>query len=108
MFSSYEQYVKLHQFLSQLTKVCSAKIITKESGLIDYWVDWADKGLFAFDYQDVHRNEKFDRYDLMAAPSQPLLGEIIQQFHEFQGVVARFNVAFSGDILFSQLKELEI
>jgi hypothetical protein len=103
VFSSYESYVGVYNLLSDRQSLTAAQIISKEPGIKDFWRDWAQKGLFAYDYLDIHRTEKFDRYDLIAIPRSPLLVGEIPEVNEFINIIPQFNFAFSGNIQFGQL-----
>ncbi|HEY4112297.1 hypothetical protein [Puia sp.] len=105
VFYSYESYVVLESVFGDLPKITVAKLATKESGRKDYWVNWAQKGLFAFDNEDVHRNQRLDRYDLIAVPEKALLFDGVPEIGACEDIIPRFNLAFTGDISFSQLKE---
>jgi len=105
VFSSYNSYVGLNDFLYDAGYSTTAEIISKESGMKDFWRDWALKGLFAFDYYDVHRQEKFDRYDLIAKPGRPLLARVVPEMMAFDEIVPWFKLSFNEDLSFSQMKE---
>lgn len=107
VFNSYKSYIGLNNFLYDHGKSPTAEIISKESGSKDFWMEWVLKGLFAYDYYDVHRKEKFDRYDLIAIPGLPLLVKAVPELSAFDEVIPKFNLAFSTDILFKQLVETE-
>lgn len=62
----------------------------------------------AYDYQDIHRMVKFDRYDLIAVPRKVLVADEIPQMEVFNAIIPRFEFAFTGDISFAQMKEKEM
>lgn len=107
-FSSYESYLVLHQFFLNIQKSTTADIISKENGAKDYWIACAERGLFAYDCYDIHRTKKINRYDLIAAPGNPLLTGNILDLDAFDDIIPRFNLTFSGNLLFAQLRENEI
>ena len=41
------------------------------------WCDLARKGLFAFDYHDIHRTNRLHLYDLMARPANPVPASVL-------------------------------
>ena len=108
VFSSYESYMGLNNFIYDHGRSPTAEIISKESGRKDFWLNWALKGLFAYDYYDVHRKEKFDRYDLIAIPGKPLLVREVPKVSAFDEVIPTFKLTFSSDILFRELMEAEL
>lgn len=108
VLSSYESYIGLANILYHRDKFTSAEIISKETGKKDHWRDWAQKGLFAYDYYDIHRMEKFERYDLIAVPGVPLKVGVIPGVNVFYEVMPRFDLAFGANITMSQLKGSEL
>jgi hypothetical protein len=70
--SSYENYKDLRQRIELTPKITSAIVVTREKGNFRDWTAYADKGLFAFDFQDIHRTDKKNHYDLIAKPTRPL------------------------------------
>ena len=70
--SSFENYEELRRRIELTTKTTSAIVETREKGDFDDWIAYADKGFFAFDFQDIHRTEKKNQYDLIARPARPL------------------------------------
>jgi hypothetical protein len=75
--SSLENYEDLRKRIELISKTTTAIVVTKEKGNFSDWTAYADKGLFAFDFQDVHRATKKNQYDLIARPVKPLtIGEL--------------------------------
>jgi hypothetical protein len=108
VFSSFESYTGLNSLLYDHGKSPTAQIISKESGIKNFWRDWALRGLFAYDYYDVHRKEKLGRYDLIAIPGQPLLVSAFPEVYAFDEIIPRFRLTFSTDISFTQMMETEL
>ena len=69
---SYDNYIGLRQLVNSLPKSTSFVLTTTEQGNFSEWTSYAEKGLFAFDFQDVHRATAKDQYDLIARPVLPL------------------------------------
>ncbi len=69
---SFEDYQNLRQIIELISKSTSATLVTHQKGNFNDWIAYADKGFFAFDFQDVHRTEKKNQYDLIARPTRPL------------------------------------
>ena len=64
--------------LSALPLRGAATLLVK-NGDMSSWTRLAERGLYAFDWQDVHRSSKQSRhsYDLVALPPQPLRVEAL-------------------------------
>lgn len=69
---SYENYIGLKQVINLLPKSTSFILTTLEKGNFSDWTPYAEKGLFAFDFQDVHRKIVKNQYDLIARPLLPI------------------------------------
>lgn len=69
---SYDNYIGLRQLFNSLPKSTSFVLTTTEQGNFSDWTSYAEKGLFAFDFQDVHRTTAKNQYDLIAQPVVPL------------------------------------
>ena len=69
---SYDNYIGLRQLINSLPKSTSFVLTTTEQGNFSDWTSYAEKGLFAFDFQDVHRTIVKNQYDLIARPILPL------------------------------------
>lgn len=70
--SSFENYQDLRQSIELTPKSTSATLVTRQKGNFSDWLAYANKGFFAFDFQDVHRTNKKNQYDLIARPAIPL------------------------------------
>lgn len=70
--TSYENYIELKQFINSFSKSTSFLLTTTEQGNFSDWTSYAEKGLFAFDFQDVHRTIAKNQYDLIARPLLPI------------------------------------
>ena len=70
--SSFENYLQLKHEFELLPKITNAVLETSEQGDLTDWIGNAEKGLFAFDFQDIHRMIKKNQYDLIARPATPL------------------------------------
>ena len=69
---SYDTYIGLKQLINSLPKSTSFVLATPEQGDFSGWTSYAEKGLFAFDFQDIHRSIAKNQYDLIARPIRPL------------------------------------
>lgn len=69
---SYDTYIELTSLINSLPKSTSFVLVTTEQGDFSAWTSYAERGLFAFDFQDVHRAIAKNQYDLIARPVLPL------------------------------------
>jgi hypothetical protein len=76
-------------------------------GTVDDWKRWAEKGLFAYDYRDIHRTNKLEQYDCIAIPEKPLLAKDASVLKDFEKMIPRFDLAFGENITFHQMKNAE-
>lgn len=70
--SSFEIYEVLRQIIEGIPGSTTGIVVTREKGDFSDWITYAEKGLFAFDFQDIHRTVKKNQYDLIAKPTRPL------------------------------------
>ena len=70
--ASYDNYIRLNRWIESLPLFTSAILTTSEAGDFSSWILYAEKGLFAFDFQDIHRLKPKKQYDLIARPVNPL------------------------------------
>ena len=96
---SYDDYIGLRQLITSLPKSTSFVLTTTEQGDFSDWTSYAEKGLFAFDFQDVHRSIAKKQYDLIARPALPLNFMDINIPTNIQDSLVKLNCDFSnGDI----------
>jgi hypothetical protein len=69
---SYENYIALHQIISLLPKSSLYTLETLVAGNFSFWISYAEKGLFTFDFQDSSRKIQKGQYDLIAKPISPV------------------------------------
>jgi hypothetical protein len=67
-----EEFHALEAAVDALTAAADFEEVYAGYGNYLEWHDLARKGLFAFDYQDVHRTRQLHHYDLMARPVNPV------------------------------------
>lgn len=102
---SFELYLQLDSFIQSINRNTTAILVTKEKGNFKDWLSYTAKGLFAFDYQDIHRKQKLDRYDLIAQPTTPLSN--LKGIEKFINIIPTFNLVFDENISIEQLKKSE-
>ncbi len=108
--ASYEDYLDIWETISSLPEISKAKQVSKGPGTYDDWLDYARKGLFAFDFQDIHRKEKTHRYDLLAKPLNYLPVQSMDIPQEIIEKIPVFDLSFpevGEGILESDLRKLE-
>ncbi|MBO9703589.1 MAG: hypothetical protein J7604_25520 [Sporocytophaga sp.] len=69
---TFENYMDLGRRIESSPKTTSAIVVTSEKGNFADWIGYAEKGFFAYDFQDVHRSDKKNQYDLIARPVRPM------------------------------------
>lgn len=100
VYSSLELYSKVMEIVESLpSKDSNVGIAHKEK---DEFYQLAQKGLFVYDNQDVHRVEKLEQYDLINTPSVPITLEEAC-LTPFSTIIPKFNLVFGNTI---KLKEL--
>jgi hypothetical protein len=103
--SSFENYLDLRERIELTLKTTSAIVTTREKGDFSEWISYADKGFFAFDFQDVHRTDKKNQYDLIARPARPLTIDQLHLPSLLADSLAKVDCDFSdGDITTEKLK----
>lgn len=106
--SSFELYKQLFALIDKFPRFTTAVLVTKENGVFNDWLVYSQKGLYAFDYQDVHRENKFNQYDLISKPVAPLIINQVKNIELYLSIIPRFNLVFNDNISFQQLKETEL
>lgn len=99
---SYDLYNQLMSTISGLNERCSAIRITPNNGDLSDWDMYARKGLYAFDYQDVHRKDqdKLNQYDLISKPSAPIHIEELELNNQLISIIPRLKCDFrDGGVL---------
>jgi len=104
---SFELYNRLFSLIDSLPGITEAKSVIKIGGNSGHWQKLSRKGLFAFDYQDIHRTSKLNQYDLISKPAVPLKSSQISGIDQCLDIIPRFNLIFESDISFQKLQEFE-
>ena len=105
---SQEKYFQLQKLILNLPIITKAITFTNEKGNFSDWISYSEKGLFAFDYQDAHRVNKTDLYDLITKPIKPLLASHIKELNYFIEIIPVFDLIFENNISFEDLKNFEM
>lgn len=96
---SYDNYIGLKQLINSLPRSTSFVLTSVEQGNFSDWAFYAEKGLFAFDFQDTHRSVVKNQYDLIARPLVPLNIEDICIPANLLDALVKLDCDFlSGDI----------
>lgn len=103
--SSFEKYQKLASIINNLPFTTKATQFTSEKGHFRDWIEYSKKGIFAFDYQDIHRTEKFDRYDLISLPKIPIKLNQLNDCDSIIDILPRFNLPFDNNLSFKDLEK---
>lgn len=72
IWANREKFYLLETAISGLVESDTFKKVLTAPGNHVHWFDFARKGLFAFDYHDVHRTNRLYGYDLIAQPGNPV------------------------------------
>lgn len=96
---SFNNYNELQEIIYSLPKTTSSILTAVEQGNFSNWIAYAEKGLFAFDFQDVHRIVAKGQYDLVAKPTSPLRLKDIQMPSKLLDTLAQLDCVFAdGDV----------
>jgi len=106
--SSYDKYMGLDDLMYHLPNITNPVVLMKERKNNSYWEKQSQKGLFAFDYFDIHRKQKFEQYDLVSVPATPINFNSIPDIDLYTEIISRFNLIFQGNISFIDLQKAEI
>lgn len=109
VMSSYDRYIELAEFVNNLPEICSSKLYTKEKGRFNIWHFHSKRGLIAYDFLDVHRNEneRLNRYDLITFPERPITYDLIPNMALYNDIIARFSLDFNNNTSFKDLQAAE-
>ena len=98
-------YIKVASEIENLPFICKANLITKSEGRFDDWLEYSQQGIIAFDYQDVHRNEKTGNYDLISKPEELITVEQIGLKSSLINKIPKFNLNFDVE---SSIAEIDL
>ena len=104
-FNSLGEFQKLQSIINSLSLNSQAKQITKYVGDFSDWLRYSTKGLYAYDYQDIHRSTKMNEYDIISIPEKPLLLLENLELKNMMPVLPKFNLIFGENISFENLKQ---
>lgn len=103
---SFENYIGLKEIIELLPNITSATLNTSEKGNFETWLSYANKGLFAFDFQDFHRTITKDQYDLIAVPMIPLSLNELNLPSNVLATIVKLDCDFkSGDLKTEKINE---
>jgi len=107
---SFELYVELSELINNLAEISSSQLYSKEKGRFDIWHFHSRRGLIGYDYEDAHRKqpERLNRYDLLTVPGTPIDFNSIQGIAQYNPIIPRFDLVFSGNIPFEDLRRTEL
>ena len=103
---SFEDYINLKENIALLPIITLSKLVTTEGGNFSSWLSYANKGLFAFDFQDFHRTTFKNQYDLIACPSTPLNLQDLKLPQNILSSIIKLDCNFSdGDLKIEKINE---
>ena len=91
---SFELFKELQELIAKLPENSTTNQVITNSGDFSCWLKYSRKGLFAFDFQDVHRIDKLNQYDLIATPSPPLNIKDLKLKKELIIIIPQFDCNF--------------
>jgi hypothetical protein len=96
---SFDEYLLIKREISLLPKFSPYQLVTSMAGNFSDWIGYAEKGLFAFDFQDIHRAEKKNYYDLIAKPVHGIKADNLNFSEKFLENITKLDCDFSkGDL----------
>lgn len=101
---SLQKYSALEKIIKDLPKVSKAKLCTNCKGDFSDFVSYSEKGLFSYDYQDVHRQAKMNCYDLISQPEKPINITNVQGLDCLLEIIPIFDLVFNNNITFQELE----
>ena len=105
---SFDKYQQLDITIDSLKIITQAILYTKRKGKFQDWILYSQKGFFAYDYQDAHRDTKLGQYDLISKPANPLTINKTFALAAFNDIIPKFDIIFNTDIAFQTLRKTEI
>jgi hypothetical protein len=102
---SYDNYIQIKKLINSLPKSTSFVLTTAERCDFSDWASCAEKGLYAFDFRDVHRLIAKNQYDLIARPLLPLNFKNINIPTNLLDALAKLDCDFSKGYLPTELIE---
>lgn len=101
---SKELYLELKKIIEELdTNIVTVKT-TKFTAIFDDWENYSKKGLFSYDYQDVHRINKLNQYDILFKPQNPITTNHINLKKHFS-IIPQFDLKFGTTLSFESMKK---
>jgi len=94
VWSSLELYNELYEIIENLPEVTQPQLVYKGNGYFTDWLAYASKGLFAYDYHDIHRTKKLKQYDLIAVPDNPTKIEDLMLSQKLINYIPKLRVEF--------------
>ena len=71
-------------------------IVNNTKGESNGWVEYSERGFYAFDFQDVHRKIKLDQYDLISMPKGDVRLRNLNLKSELVELLPRFDLSFDA------------
>jgi hypothetical protein len=97
-------YNDLATFLETLTVSSDALKIETKEGQYDEWEEYARKGIFAYDNENIHSTNNVDRYHLIYKLLKPINISGLSGLQNFKTIIPSFNLEFKDSLTFDELK----
>jgi hypothetical protein len=94
----------LDEQFDKLPRTCAARLLEPLKRPDDF-VDIAERGIFVYDWSDVHRagKDRINAYELIAVPSNPI--DVSQLPHDLAALAASSRLA---DVAFETAKRIDV
>jgi len=89
-------YIKIIEEIENLLFKYTAQLVINSDGRFDDWIKYSKQGIIAFDYQEVHRIEKHEVYDLISKPNNLMTAEAIGINKKIIKKIPKFNMSFNS------------
>ncbi len=97
-------YNELAVFIEELDKTSDAINVHNGKGKYDDWEEYAQKGIFAYDNENIHTIGYPNRYHLIFKPKKPINYKEISDLKKFETIIPVFNIEFIDFLSFEELK----
>ncbi len=98
-------YNELVTFIDALEKTSGAVKVTDGNGKYDDFEEFARKGIFGYDNENVHSIGRRNRYHLLYKPAKPINSTTPIDLRKFELIIPVFALEFKDLLQFDELKD---
>ncbi len=91
------RYLEIFTEIKNLPFRFKPKLVTKEEGEFDDWLEYSKQGLISFDYLDIHRTFKRGIFDLISKPEKLITIYELGIKEDLIKKIPKFNLNFDKD-----------